>query len=118
MAINTGKILNDLQKEYKVREENFEVGNTVKVYIKIVEGKRERIQVFQGIVIDIHGSGTQRMFKVRKMVGQIGVERTFPLHGRSIQKIEVVKVGRVRRAKLYFLRGRIGKSAQLKTVQK
>lgn len=117
MSLNTDKILQNIQKEYEVREENFGVGNTVKVYVKIIEGKRERIQAFQGIVIDVHGSGTQRMFKVRKMVGQLGVERTFPLHGRSIQKIEVIKKGKVRRAKLFFLRGRIGKAAQLRPVK-
>lgn len=117
MAINTGEILKNIQKEYEVRKPEFEVGNTVKVFVKIVEGKRERIQVFQGIVIDIHGSSTEQMFKVRKMVGQLGVERTFPVNGRNIQKIEVIKKGRVRRAKLFFLRGRIGKAAQLRPAK-
>lgn len=117
MGINAGEILGNIQKDFSVRDENFAVGNTVKVYVKIIEGKRERIQIFEGIVIDIHGSGTQRMFKVRKKVGQLGVERTFPLHSRVIQKIEVVKVGRIRRAKLFYLRDRIGKAAQLKAVQ-
>ncbi|HOM37893.1 MAG TPA: 50S ribosomal protein L19 [Spirochaetota bacterium] len=114
--INRGEVLAKIEKEYMTKDENFKVGNTVKVYVKIIEGKKERIQVFEGIVIDIHGSGLNRMFKVRKMVGQIGVERTFPLHSPSIQKIEVVKTGTVRRAKLFYLRGRIGKASQLKNV--
>lgn len=117
MGINAGEILKNIQEKYSVREQKFEVGDTVKVFIKIIEGKRERIQVFEGTVIDIHGSGTQKMFKVRKMVGQIGVERTFPLQSRAIQKIEVGRKGKVRRAKLFFLRNRIGKSAQLKAVR-
>ncbi len=118
MALNVGEILKDIQKGYEVRELDFQVGNTVKVHTKIVEGKRERIQIFEGIVIGIKGSGTELTFKVRKLVGSLGVERTFPLHSRLIQKIEVAKVGKKRRAKLYFLRERIGKSAQLKAVKK
>jgi large subunit ribosomal protein L19 len=117
MGMNTGEILQTIQKDYSVRDLNFGIGNTVKVYVKIIEGKRERIQIFEGTVIDIHGSGTETMFKVRKMVGQVGVERTFPLHSRAIQKIEAGRKGRVRRGKLYFLRNRIGKAAQLKAVK-
>lgn len=116
MVINRGEILKNIQKQYSLREKNFGVGNTVKVFVKIIEGKRERIQIFEGIVIGIKGSGTEQTFKVRKMVGNIGVERTFPLQSRNIQKIEVVKEGRIRRAKLYFLRGRIGKASQLKSI--
>jgi len=117
VKINRGEILKSIQKQYTIRERNFDVGNTVKVFVKIIEGKRERIQIFEGIVIAIKGSGTEQTFKVRKMVGNLGVERTFPLQSRNIQKIEVIKVGKVRRAKIYFLRGRIGKAAQLKVVK-
>ena len=114
--INRGMILANLEKDFKTREEDFKVGNTVRVYSKIIEGKKERIQIFEGIVIDIHGSGLNRMFNVRKIVGSIGVERTFPLQSPAIQKIEVVKTGKVRRAKLFYLRGRIGKASQLKNL--
>jgi len=116
VAINRGEILKSIQKQYSLREKNFGVGNTVKVFVKIIEGKRERIQVYEGVVLSMKGSGTEQTFKVRKMVGNIGVERTFPMQSRNIQKIEVIKEGRIRRAKLYFLRGRIGKAAQLKSV--
>lgn len=116
-TINYGAVINGIEKPYKNRETNFEIGNTVKVYLKIVEGKRERTQIFEGIVIAERGKGLGRAFKVRKMVGNIGVERTFPLDCPSIQKVEVIKVGKVRRAKLFFLRNRIGKSTQLDTVK-
>ncbi len=115
--MNIGEILTKVQKEHIKTEENFRVGSVVDVQFKIVEGKRERIQHFQGTVIDIHGSGTQRMVKVRKLVGQIGVERTFPLHSPSISKIDFIKQGKTRRAKLFYLRDRIGKQAQLENVK-
>lgn len=114
MGIDMGKILKEIGKEYEVREQNFEIGHTVKVFTKIVEGKRERIQIFEGTVIGIQGSGVEKSFKVRKMVGGLGVERTFPLQSRMIQKIEPGKKGKVRRAKLFYLRDRIGKKALLK----
>lgn len=117
MSMNIGEIVNSVEKDYNVREQNFKIGNTVKVYVKIIEGKRERIQIYEGIVISIKGAGSRKTFKVRKMVGNIGVERTFPLQSKSIQKIEVVKVGKVRRAKLFYLRTRIGKATQLNAVK-
>lgn len=116
MSLNTGEIIHKIEQQYAIRDLNFEVGNTVKVYIKIIEGKRERIQVFEGTVIAIRGKMPNKTFKVRKMVGNIGVERTFPLQARTIQKIEVVKVGKARRAKLYYLRKRVGKATQLENI--
>lgn len=114
MSMNIGEILSSVQKNYLIREKNFNVGSTVRVYFKIIEGKRERVQIFEGTVIDIHGSENQEMIKMRKLVGDIGVERTFALQSPNIQKIEFVKQGRARRAKLFYLRERVGKKAQLK----
>ena len=96
------------------RTVNFEIGDTVKVHYKIIEGTRERIQVFEGIVIAIHGKGINKTFTVRKISFDIGVERVFPLFSPKIAKIEAIRKGKVRRAKLYFLRDRKGKSAKLK----
>ncbi|HOA15023.1 MAG TPA: 50S ribosomal protein L19 [Bacillota bacterium] len=90
---------------------DFRPGDTVKVYAKIIEGNRERIQVFEGIVIARQGGGIGETFTVRKLSSGIGVERLFPLHSPNIDKIEVVKHGSVRRAKLYYLRDRTGKAA-------
>ncbi|HCL57567.1 MAG TPA: 50S ribosomal protein L19 [Spirochaetia bacterium] len=118
MGINAGQLIHNIEEQYKIRDINFGIGNTVKVFTKIIEGKRERIQIFEGTVIAIQGKDSNKTFKVRKMVGNIGVERNFPLQSRNIQKIEVVKIGKVRRSKLYFLRDRIGKKTQLETVMK
>lgn len=96
------------------REKNFEVGDTIKVHYKIVEGNRERIQVYEGIVIAIDNKGISTTFTVRRISYDIGVERIFPLFSPRIDKIEVVRKGKKRRAKLYFLRERRGKSAKLK----
>lgn len=101
----------------KTREDvpTLQTGDTVRVHTRIVEGDRERVQVFQGIVIRQQGTGAARTFTVRRVASHgIGVERTFPLHSPRVEKIEVVSHARVRRAKLYFLRGRRGKSARLK----
>ena len=89
-------------------------GDTVKVSAKIVEGGKERIQVFQGVVIKMRRGGTGANFTVRHVASGIGVERTFPLYSPNVEKVEVVRHGRVRRAKLYYLRGRSGKAARLK----
>jgi len=91
-----------------------EVGNTVDVHVRIIEGEKERIQVFTGVVIAIKGSGLNQVITVRRIVANEGVERVFPIHSPRIAKIEVVRQGHVRRAKLYFLRERIGKSRRLK----
>src|SRR6056297_1343782 len=92
----------------------FDIGDTVDVHLKILEGNKERIQVFTGVVIARSGSGTREMFTVRRIVAGQGVERKFPLHSPRIEKIEVKRSGVVRRAKLYFLRGRVGKAVRLK----
>lgn len=93
---------------------DFGPGDTVQVHVKVVEGGRERIQVFEGVVIGRSGGGLRETFKVRKISQGIGVERTFPVHSPHIDKIVVVREGRVRRAKLYYLRGRRGKAARIK----
>ena len=91
----------------------FRAGDTLKVDVKVVEGNRSRVQVFQGVCIHVQGSGVGRTFSVRKVSFGVGVERTFPLHTPIIDKIEVVTRGDVRRAKLYYLRGRVGKRARV-----
>lgn len=93
---------------------DFAPGDTVRVHVRVVEGQKERIQVFQGVVIARSGSGVRETFKVRKVSYGVGVERTFPLHAPTIARIEVVSRGDVRRAKLYYLRDRIGKAAKIK----
>ena len=92
----------------------FAPGDTLKVHVRVVEGNRERLQVFQGVVIRRQGSGVRESFTVRKVSFGVGVERTFPVHSPIIGKIEVVTRGDVRRAKLYYLRDRIGKAAKVK----
>ena len=92
----------------------FNVGDTVRVHYRIVEGNRERIQVFQGDVIRRHGHGARETFTVRKISFGVGVERTFPVHSPKIDKIEVTREGKVRRAKLYYLRNKVGKAAKIK----
>src|SRR5271168_3213635 len=92
----------------------FRPGDTVRVHVRVVEGNRERIQVFQGAVLRRQGSGVRETFTVRKVSFGVGVERTFPLHTPIIAKIEMVTEGVVRRAKLYYLRDRVGKSAKIK----
>jgi large subunit ribosomal protein L19 len=93
---------------------DFRAGDTVKVHVKVVEGNRSRIQVFQGVVIRVQGSGVGRSFTVRKVSFGVGVERTFPLHSPIFEEIEVVTRGDVRRAKLYYLRNLRGKKAKIK----
>jgi large subunit ribosomal protein L19 len=92
----------------------FQVGDTVKVHYRIIEGTRERIQVFQGVVIRRHGAGARETFTVRKISFAVGVERMFPVHSPKIDKVEIVSRGKVRRSKLYFLRDKVGKQARLK----
>ena len=93
---------------------DFRPGDTLRVHVRVVEGSRSRIQVFQGIVIRRQGSGARETFTVRKISYSVGVERTFPVHSPSIDKIELVTRGRVRRAKLYYLRSLRGKAARIK----
>jgi large subunit ribosomal protein L19 len=93
---------------------DFGPGDTVKVQVRVSEGNRERVQTFQGVVIRRRGGGTRETFTVRKISFGIGVERTFPLHSPAIAKIEVVTRGHVRRSKLYYLRGRVGRAARIR----
>lgn len=93
---------------------DFRPGDTLKVHVKVVEGQRERIQVFEGVVIKRRGSGVSETFTVRKISNGVGVERAFPLHSPKIDRIEVMRRGKVRRAKLYYLRNLRGKAARIK----
>ena len=95
-------------------KETFSIGDTVKVYFKIVEGTTERIQIFEGTVIALNNSGIRRTFTVRKISYGVGVERIFPLSSPRVEKVEVTRHGKVRRAKLYYLRGKVGKGAKVK----
>ena len=102
------------QKHLKAEPPVVEVGDTVRVHIKVKEGNRERIQVFQGDVIRRHGASCRETFTVRKISFSVGVERTFPVHSPKIDKIEITRRGDVRRAKLYYLRKKVGKAAKIK----
>lgn len=103
-----------VKDQLKTNQAPFEIGDTVKVHQKVKEGTRTRIQIFQGIVIARKHGGISESFTVRKISDNIGIEKVFPLHSPAIDKIEVTRKGQIRRAKLYFLRDRIGKSARLK----
>ncbi len=104
----------DVERPYlKTELPEFRAGDTVRIHVRVVEGNKQRIQVFQGVVIARRGGGTRESFTVRKISGGIGVERVFPLHSPSIDKIEVVRNGKVRRAKLYYLRELRGKAARI-----
>ena len=102
------------EKYLKAEPPKVEVGDTVRVHIKVKEGNRERIQVFEGTVIAKKHGGIAETFTVRRISYGVGVEKVFPLHSPVIEKIETVRSGKVRRAKLYYLRGRVGKSAKIK----
>jgi len=102
------------QAQLKTEVPKFNIGDTVKVYGKIVEGAKERIQVFEGVVLKRQGGGPRETFTVRRLSGGIGVEKTWPLHSPRVDRIEVVRRGIVRRAKLFYLRDRIGKAAKVK----
>ncbi|MCD7885311.1 MAG: 50S ribosomal protein L19 [Lachnospiraceae bacterium] len=104
--------------QLKTEVPQFSVGDTVRVYGKIKEGNRERIQVFEGIVMKRQGGGVRETFTVRKTSNGVGVEKTWPLHSPSVEKVEVVRHGKVRRAKLTYLRGRVGKKAKVKELVK
>ncbi len=101
------------EREIKTQPPAFRSGDSVKVHVKVREGEKDRIQIFQGTVISIRGGGTGSTFTVRKISDGVGVERVFPLHSPIIGKIEVVRRGRVRRSKLYYLRERKGKAARI-----
>ncbi len=106
------------QEQLKESVDNFNVGDTVKVHGKIKEGNRERIQVFEGTVIKIQGGSNRTTFTVRKLSNGVGVEKTWPLHSPNVEKVEIVRTGKVRRAKLYYLRDRVGKKAKVKELVK
>lgn len=115
--------MNDIIKKIEAEQlkENapeFNVGDTVKVYAKIKEGNRERIQVFEGTVLKRQGSGARETFTVRKTSNGIGVEKTWPIHSPHVEKVEVIRRGKVRRAKLNYLRKRVGKAAKVKELVK
>jgi len=107
-------IISELEKE-QLRTDlpQLQIGDTVRVFVKVIEGSRERLQNFEGIVIKMHGGGIRKTFTVRRISYGVGVERTFPYHSPRIGRIEVVRHGHVRRAKLYYLRDRVGKSAKV-----
>ncbi|MDR2211241.1 MAG: 50S ribosomal protein L19 [Spirochaetaceae bacterium] len=102
--------------QMKEQPDSFKVGDTVKVHFKIVEGKTERIQVYEGLVIAMKNSGIGKTFTVRKNSYGVGVERVFPFHSPRVARVELVRPGRVRRAKLYYIRGKIGKAAKIKEL--
>lgn len=114
-----GSIMMDVVRSIEVAQAKqdiplFQPGDTVRVHVKVIEGDRERIQVFEGIVIRRSGGSTNETFTVRKVSQGIGVERTFPIHSPRIEKLEISRRGRVRRAKLFYLRDRLGKAARVK----
>lgn len=112
--INMDLIKHLTEPQLKENAVNFGIGDTVRVHAKIKEGNRERIQVFEGTVIARKHGGIQETVTVRRMSYGVGVEKTFPVHSPNIEKFEVVRKGKVRRAKLYYLRGRVGKAAKVK----
>ncbi|HUI45216.1 MAG TPA: 50S ribosomal protein L19 [Nitrospirota bacterium] len=112
-------IIQSLEKaQFKEGIQSFRVGDTVRVHAKVIEGDKERIQVFEGVVIGRQGAGSREIVRVRKLSYGVGVERLFPLHSPMIDKIELAKEGKVRRAKLYFLRELRGKAARIKEKER
>ncbi|MEK7333639.1 MAG: 50S ribosomal protein L19 [Nitrospirota bacterium] len=111
-------LINAVEQGYMKEVSTFNVGDTVRVFVKVVEGDKERLQQFEGNVIARHGSGTRETFMVRKISFGVGVERIFPLYSPVIDRIEVIKKGSVRRAKLYYLRDKKGKAAKIKEKER
>jgi large subunit ribosomal protein L19 len=107
-------VIQDLERAQMRNVPRFKAGDTVRVHFQVIEGTRRRVQVFEGIVLKRQGAGARETFTVRKQSFGIGVERTFPLHSPKIEKIEVAAIGDVNRAKLYYLRGRVGKKARVR----
>jgi large subunit ribosomal protein L19 len=108
------KIIDSIERAQLRKVPRFKAGDTVRVHFQVIEGSRRRVQVYEGIVIKRQGSGARETFTVRKQSFGVGVERTFPLHSPKIEKIDVVAIGDVNRAKLYYLRGRVGKKARVR----
>jgi large subunit ribosomal protein L19 len=107
-------VIESIERAQMRKIPRFKAGDTVRVHFQVIEGQRRRVQVYEGIVIKRQGSGARESFTVRKQSFGVGVERTFPLHSPKIEKIEVVAIGDVNRAKLYYLRGRVGKKARVR----
>jgi large subunit ribosomal protein L19 len=105
------------QRQLRPDIPQFKAGDTVRVHFKVIEGNRQRVQVFEGIVLKRQGAGVRETFTVRKQSFGVGVERTFPLHSPKIEKIDVAAIGDVNRAKLYYLRGRVGKRARVRELR-
>ena len=117
--MNASEIIKNIEAEQlKADAPQFSVGDTVKVFGKIKEGNRERIQVFEGTVIKKQGGSNRATFTVRKLSNGVGVEKTWPLHSPNVEKVEIVRKGKVRRAKLYYLRDRISSAAKVKELVK
>jgi len=112
------KVIETLERE-QLRDDlpPFKAGDTVRVHFKVIEGQRQRIQVFEGIVLKKQGAGARETFTVRKQSFGVGVERTFPLHSPKIERIEVAQIGDVNRAKLYYLRGKLGRKARVRELR-
>ena len=108
------KIQAFVSEQLKTEVPKFGIGDGVKVYVKIVEGEKERIQMFEGTVIAKHGGGISETFTVRRVSYSVGVEKTFPIHSPNVVKVDIVRSGIVRRAKLYYLRDRVGKASKVK----
>ena len=105
------------RRQLRADRPQFKAGDTVRVHFRVIEGQRSRVQVFEGIVIKRQGAGARETFTVRKQSFGVGVERTFPLHSPKVEKIEVVSIGDVNRAKLYYLRQKVGKKARVREKQ-
>lgn len=117
--MNASEIIKSIEAEQlRADAPEFRVGDTVKVYAKIKEGNRERVQVFEGVVLKKQGGSNRATFTVRKFSNGVGVEKTWPLHSPHVEKVEIVRKGKVRRAKLNYLRGRVGKRAKVKELVK
>ena len=117
--MNANEIIKNIEAEQlKSEVDEFHVGDTVRVHAKIKEGNRERIQVFEGTVLKRQGGSNRETFTVRKISNGVGVEKTWPLHSPNVEKVEVVRQGKVRRAKLFYLRDRVGKKAKVKELVK
>ncbi|WP_428769078.1 50S ribosomal protein L19 [Treponema sp. HNW] len=109
-------LIKTIEESQKREVASFKVGDTVKVHFKIIEGKTERVQVYEGLVLCFKNSGARRTFTVRKNSYGVGVERVFPLYSPRIAKVEVMRPGRVRRSKLYYIRGKVGKAAKIREL--
>ena len=108
-------LINAVEQEYLKQElPNLRIGDYVKVHVKVTEGNRERIQIFEGTVIAMRGSGINKAFTVRRLSYGVGVERVFPVHSPKVAQVEIIRRGKIRRAKLYYLRDRVGKAARVK----